>query len=67
MKDGVPYGVCENKETDSPSGIYRMKLPGTCSLFKEFHENNGTPIFGEWDPYFLAGTPAFYKKGVLVS
>ena len=27
--------VCENKETDSPSGIYRMKLPGTCSLSKE--------------------------------
>ena len=44
-----------------------MKLPGTCSLFKECHENNGTPIFGEWDPYFLAGTPAFYKKGVLDS
>ena len=27
--------VCENKEIDSPSGIYRMKLPGTCSLSKE--------------------------------
>ena len=27
--------VCENKETDSSSGIYRMKLPGTCSLSKE--------------------------------
>ena len=27
--------VCENKETDSPSGIYIMKLPGTCSLSKE--------------------------------
>ena len=24
--------VCENKETDSPSGIYRVKLAGTCSL-----------------------------------
>ena len=55
--------VCENKETDSPSGIYRMKLPGTCSLSKESHEKqtkkkHGTPI------YFLAGTPTFYKKGV---
>ena len=99
--------VCENKETDSPSGIYRMKLPGTCSLSKErevtgnyslskengftgnlftikgelsyregtcllskeSHEKKkkkkmGTPILGEWDSYFLAGTPTFYKKGV---
>ena len=82
--------VCENKETDSPSGIYRMKLPGTCSLSKEnevtgnmltikgelsyrehahyqmrvMKKKNGTPILGEWDSYFLAGTPTFYKKGV---
>ena len=95
--------VCENKETDSPSDIYRMKLPGTCSLSKESevtgnmltikgewiyrehahyqrriklpgtcslskesHEKKkmGTPILGEWDSYFLAGTPTFYKKGV---
>ena len=78
--------VCENKEIDSPSGIYRMKLPGTCSLSKEnellgtcslskeSHEKKnkkerkkkekGTPILGEWDSYFLAGTPTFYKKGV---
>ena len=52
---------------DSPSGIYRMKLPGTCSLSKESHEKkkkkNGTPFLGEWDSYFLAGTPTFYKKG----
>ena len=27
--------VYENKEIDSPSDIYRMKLPGTCSLSKE--------------------------------
>ena len=27
--------VCENKETDSPSGINSMKLAGTCSLLKE--------------------------------
>ena len=62
--------VCENKETDSPSSINRMKLAGTCSLLKESHEKkkkkekNGTPIFGECDSYFLAGTPTFYKKGV---
>ena len=60
--------VCENKETDSPFGINRMKLAGTCSLLKESHEKkskkNGTPIFWEWDSYFLAGTPTFYKKGV---
>ena len=60
------------RKTDSPSGINRMKLAGTCSLLKESHEKkkkkkkkkNGTPIFGEWDSYFLAGTPTFYKKGV---
>ena len=52
--------VCENKKTDSPSGIYRMKLPGTCPLSKESHEKkkNGTPILGEWDSYFLQkGSP----------
>ena len=27
--------ISENKEIDSPSGIYRMKLPGTCLLSKE--------------------------------
>ena len=72
------------KEIDSPSDIYRMKLPGTCSLSKEnellgtcslskeSHEKkkkkkkerkkkeNGTPILGEWDSYFLAGTPTFW-------
>ena len=40
----------KNKETDSPSGIYRMKLLGTCSLSKESWEKkkkkNGTPILG---------------------
>ena len=56
--------VCENKETDSSAGIYRMKLPGTCSLSKESHEKKK-----KWDSYFLAGlllfgwTPTFYKKG----
>ena len=66
--------VYENKEIDSPSGIYRMKLPGTCSLSKENEvtgdmltikgeswkkkKNNGTPILGEWDSYFLQkGSP----------
>ena len=57
--------VCENKETNSPSGINRVKLAGTCSLLKESHEKkkkkNGTPIFGEWDSYFLgSGTPTFW-------
>ena len=67
---GKKKNVCENKETDSPLSIYRMKLPGTCSLLKESHEKKtkknktGTHIFGEWDSYFLAGTPTFYKKGV---
>ena len=27
-------------------------------------KKNGTPTFGEWDSYFLAVTPTFYKKGV---
>ena len=54
--------VCENKETDSPSGINRMKLAGTCSLLKESHEKKkkwdsyfwgvGLLLFG-WDFYFL--------------
>ena len=54
--------VCENKETDSPSGINRMKLAGTCSLLKESHEKKknwdsyfggvGLLLFG-WDSYFL--------------
>ena len=57
--------VCENKETDSPSGINRMKLAGTCSLLKESHEKIkkikkwdsyfwgvGLLLFG-WDSYFL--------------
>ena len=62
--------VCENKETDSPTGIYRMNLPGTCSLSKESHEKkkkkkkNGTSIFGEWDSYFFTRASTFYKKGV---
>ena len=52
----------ENKETDSPSGINRMKLAGTCSLLKESHEKKkkwdsyfwgvGLLLFG-WDSYFL--------------
>ena len=25
-------------------------------------KTNGTPIFGEWDSYFFAGTPTFYNK-----
>ena len=52
--------VCENKETDSPSGVYRMKLPGTCSLLKESHENKWDSYFGGvglllfgWDSYFF--------------
>ena len=58
--------VCENKETDSPSGINRMKLAGTCSLLKKSHEKKkkkkkkwdsyfwgvGLLLFG-WDSYFL--------------
>ena len=47
-----------------------LTIKGECSLSKESHEkkkkkkNNGTSILGEWDSYFLAGTPTFYKKGV---
>ena len=56
--------VCENKETDSPFGINRKKLAGTCSLLKESHEKKkkkkwdsyfwgvGLLLFG-WDSYFL--------------
>ena len=60
--------VYENKETDPPSGIYRMKLLGTCSLSKESCEKKkkkwdscfggvGLLLFG-WDSYFLQrGSP----------
>ena len=27
-------------------------------------KKNGTPILGEWDSNFYAGTPTFYKRGV---
>ena len=63
--------VCENKETDSPSGVYRMKLQGICSLLKESHEKkkmgllflgNGTPTFWLGLLHFIKGesqTPTF--------
>ena len=51
--------VCENKETDSPSGIYRMKLSGTCSLSKENEVTGGHAQYQrrvikkkKWDSYF---------------
>ena len=31
---------------------------------KKKKKKNGTPTFGEWDSYFLVGTPTIYKKGV---
>ena len=33
-------------------------------VIKKKKKKNGTPILGEWDSYFLAGTLTFYKKGV---
>ena len=49
--------VYENKETESPSGIYRMKLPG--KLLKESHENNpkktGLLFLGSGTPTFWLG------------
>ena len=44
--------VCEHKETDSPSGINRMKLAGTCSLLKESHEKKKKKKKKKWDSYF---------------
>ena len=44
--------VCENKETDSPSGIYKMKLLGTCSPSKERHEKKKKKKKKKWDSYF---------------
>ena len=46
--------VCENKETDSPSSINRMKLAGTCSLLKESHEKKKKKKKKKkkWDSYF---------------
>ena len=56
--------VCENKETDSPSGIYRMKLPG--KLLKESHEKKnkkktGLLFLGSGTPTFWLGLLHFIK------
>ena len=55
--------VCENKETDSPPGIYRMKLPETCSLSKESHEKKmGLVFWGSGTPTFWLGLLLFIKR-----
>ena len=70
--------VCENKETDSPPGIYRMKLPGTCSLSKENEvtgdmlnikgeskkkkKKMGLLIWGSGTPTFWLGLLLFTKR-----
>ena len=56
--------VCENKETDSPSDIYRMKLLGTCSLSKESHEKKkmGLLFWGSGTPTFWLGLLLFTKR-----
>ena len=58
--------VCENKETDSPSDIYRMKLPGTCSLSKEKKKKKkkkmGLLFWGSGTPAFWLGLLLFKKK-----
>ena len=59
--------VSENKETDSPSGIYRMKIPGTCSLSKESHKKKkkkkmGLLLWGSGTPTFWLGLLLFIKK-----
>ena len=49
----------ENKETDSPSGIYRVKLPGTCLLINKSHEKKkkkmGLLFVGSGTPTFWLG------------
>ena len=51
---------------DSPSGIYRMKLPGTCSLSKESHEKKkkkmGLLFWGSGTPTFWLGLLLFTKR-----
>ena len=60
--------VCENKETDSPSSINRMKLAGTCSLLKESHEKKkkkkrmGLLFLGSVTPTFWLGLLRFIKR-----
>ena len=56
--------VCENMETDSPSGINRMKLAGTCSLLKESHEKKkmGLLFLGSGTPTFWLGLLLFIKR-----
>ena len=56
--------ICENKETDSPSGIYRMKLPGTCSLSKESHEKKKMRLlfWGSGTPTLWLGLLLFIKR-----
>ena len=41
-----------------------LSIKGESWKKKKKKKKNGTHIFGEWDSYFLAGTPTFYKKGV---
>ena len=65
---GKKKKVCENKETDSPSGINRVKLPGTCSLLKESHEKKkkkkkmGLLFLGSGTPTFWLGLLLFIKR-----
>ena len=60
--------VCENKETDSPFSINRMKLAGTCSLLKESHEKKkkkkkmGLLFLGSGTPTFWLGLLLFIKR-----
>ena len=58
--------VFENKETNSPSGIYRMKLPGTCSLSKENQKKKkkkmGLLFWGSGTPTFWLGLLLFTKR-----
>ena len=56
--------MCKNKETDSPSGTctYRSEVTGDMLTIKgeswKKKKKNGTPIFWEWDSYFLKkGSP----------
>ena len=56
--------VCENKETDSPFDINRVKLAGTCSLLKESHgkKKMGLQFLGSGTPTFWLGLLLFIKR-----
>ena len=62
-------GTCSQSNENEFTGNM-LTIKGELSYREHAHyqrsvmkkKKNGTPILGEWDSYFLAGTLTFYKK-----